>query len=378
MALMPFVADQPGWFLGHMRRLGFWLDQRLHALWVVGLGVGALVTGRLAPLIDEHGEPGSVATVLTSLAFLLGLAAFGITWLSNLQTDGRRGLLGAIVARLRATAQLMELDIREFQHSPTYLKLVLSGQWYAAAGVVVLSAVSAVSVLLWLSDPSEPPSTFRRLSALMVVIGLAQSRVAANYRVVAATPEELEESVAAASKLAAIVDLSESLPPSFINGYTALHRILIALTQWQGTRYANSRGAGAGWPDEAGYRAALERHLRRHLPASRIERTKWLGRTRADGIAGIVIDDMVVIDVARGFEPTSAARAIARLSDVGRTWRGKPMILAIFEAPRELVFQSAATASLIELHDRFPMLTVRMPTDRGETVAPAQRSPGDA
>ena len=125
-------------------------------------------------------------------------------------------------------------------------------------------------------------------------------------------------------------------------------------------------------------RAALERHFQRHLPASRIKRAKWLGRTRADGIAGIVIDDMVVIDVARGFAPESAARALARLSDVGRTWRAKPMILAIFEAPREAVFQSAATASLIELHDRYPMLTVRMPTDPGPTEASAQRSPADA
>ena len=210
----------------------------------------------------------------------------------------------------------------------------------------------------------------------MLLLGLALARGAARYRIVAPRPEELEESVAAANGLAALVDLSESLPPSFIDGYTPLHRILIALTQWRGTRYASPRSVGSDWPDEAGYRAALERHFRRQLPACRIEGERWLGRQRADGIAGIVIDDMVVVEVARGFDPESAARAIARLSDLGRTWRDKPMILAIFEAPREPVFQSAATASLIELHERFPQLTVRMPFERGE--AESQPSPAEA
>jgi hypothetical protein len=379
MALMPFVADKPGWLLGHTRRLGFWLDERLHNLWGAGLVAGGLICGILAPLIDQGGdEPRSVATLLASLALLLGLAAFAVTWLGNLQTDGRRGLLAASGARLRGAAQLLDVDIRELSHSPIHLKLFLSGQWLAAAGFLGLMAVSAGSVMLWLSDLSEPPNAFRWLSGLMLLVGFAVARVAARYRVVAPTPEELEESVVAATKLAAIVDLSESLPPSFIDGYTPLHRILIALTQWRGTRYARPRSAGADWPDEAGYRAALERHLRRHLPACRIERAKWLGRTRADGIAGIVVDDMVAIEVARGFDPNSAARAIARLSDVGRTWRGKPMILAIFEAPREPVFQSAATASLIELHDRFPMLTVRMPVDPDQTEASSRPSPEEA
>lgn len=379
MALLPFVADQPGWLLGHTRRLGFWLDERLHALWGVGLVAAGLTCGILAPLIDQRGdEPGSVVTVLASLGLLAGLAAFGVTWLSNLQTDARRGLLRAIGARARGAAQLLEVDIRELSGSPNHLKVFLSGQWLARAGLVGLSAVSLGSVMLWLSDMGEPPNALRWLSGLMLLLGLAVARVAARYRIVAPTAEELEESVAAATQLAAIVDLSESLPPSFINGYTPLHRILIALTQWRGTGYASPRSAGADWPDEAGYRAALERHFQRHLPACRIERAKWLGRTRADGIAGIVIDDMVALDVARGFEPQSAARAIARLSDVGRAWRGKPMILAIFEAPRELVFQSAATASLIELHDRFPMLTVRMPADQGPTEVSAQPAPDAA
>lgn len=370
MDLLPFVADQPGWLLGHTRRLGFWLEERLQGRWGLVWAAAGLVCGILAPLIDQRGdEPGSAATVLASFGLLLALVAFGLTWLSKLQTDERHGLLWAIGARLRGAARLLALDIRELGHSPLHLKAVSYGRWLAAAGLLGLSALSAGSVMLWLSELHEPPNAVRWLSGSMLLLGLSVARFAARSRIVAPTPEELEESVAAATKLAAIVDLSESLPPSFINGYAPLHRVLIALTQWRGPRDASPRGAGSDWPDEAGYRAALERHFQRQLPASKIEREKWLGRSRADGIAGIVIDDMVLIDVARGFHPTSAARAIARLSHLARTWRGKPMILTIFEASREPVFQSAATASLIELHERFPLLTVRMPVASEEPGA---------
>jgi hypothetical protein len=166
--------------------------------------------------------------------------------------------------------------------------------------------------------------------------------------------EELGESVAAAKRQAPLVDLSDSLPPSFIEGHTTLHRIMIALSQWR----------QMPWPDQAGYRAALERHFQHHLPACRIEREKWIGRSRGHGIADFVIDDMVLIQVTHGFGPAISARAVAQLNDLGRTWAGKPMILAIFDAPHEAVFQSAATLSLVELHDRLPLVSVRMPAQQ--------------
>ena len=41
------------------------------------------------------------------------------------------------------------------------------------------------------------------------------------------------------------------------------------------------------------------------------------------------------------------------------------MILCIFDASREAVFQSTATSSLVNLHDDYPLLTVRMPRHAG-------------
>jgi hypothetical protein len=111
--------------------------------------------------------------------------------------------------------------------------------------------------------------------------------------------------------------------------------------------------------------AALERHFQRHLPASQVEREKWLGSTRDDGVASLVIDDIVLIEVARHFAPAGAARALARVSDLAPRWPAKPIILAIFDAPREAVFQSAATSSLVYLHDDYPLVTVRMPKHHG-------------
>jgi hypothetical protein len=168
------------------------------------------------------------------------------------------------------------------------------------------------------------------------------------------SPDDESESVAAATQLSPIVDLAEPLPTSFIGENTSLHRTLIALSQWPARQ----------WPDESAYQLALERHFRRRMPQARIEREKWMGRTRRDGLADIVIDDTVLIAVKHGFRKASADRAIEQMRRYARTLPGKPMILTVFDAPREAVFESAATPALFDLHRRHSVLTARMPTRR--------------
>jgi hypothetical protein len=109
------------------------------------------------------------------------------------------------------------------------------------------------------------------------------------------------------------------------------------------------------------YRAALERHLQRQLPGCRIEREKRLIHGRRDAAADLLIDELVVIQVQHGFRNSSADHAVDQARRTARGWAGKPLVLVIFDAPRDAIFSSAATSALLELHERFPMLTARMP-----------------
>lgn len=349
---VPPAADGSRRIAGPLLRVGEWVDARMHDHWTGALAAGALARGILAPLVDGRAEePLHTASVLASLGALVGLAAFGLAELSKLRCGDGRSYLQAAWARLRGSAQLLALDVRELRRSARDLQLFLWGRMLALVGLVGWVGVSCWSLLALFYGVPHPPGALAFPSGCLLLAGLAAMALAKRSAVVAPAPEELEESVAAATRLAAIVDLSESLPPSFIDGHTPLHRILIALAQWRGGR----------WPDAEGYRAALERHFQRQLPASRIESEKWLGRARGDGVADLFIDGMVLIEVSAGFSPTRAARAIGRVSELASKGSGKPVILVIFDGAHEAVFQSAARLSLLELHDRFPLVSVRMP-----------------
>lgn len=348
LAVLPLLADKPGWLTEQVRRLGFWVDDVMHARWGIALVAAALLCGFVVPYVGERG--GAAARVL-SLGLFVGLLAYGLTWLGKLRPAQGQWLVGAALARLRGSVGQLWPDPLELEHVPRHRRILESGPLLAGLGLFLVAS-GCIDVFVGSSWAGTPLYlAVRFMGASLLIVGVGLQHFAGRFRVVKPTPEELEESMAVAAQLAALVDLSESVPPSFIGGYTPLHRILVALTQWR----------GRARPDEASYRAALGRHFQRQLPFSKIESEKWLGRSRQDGIADLVIDDMVLIEIARGFHPASAARALSHVNDLARTWRGKPMLLVIFEGDRAAVFQSVATTSIVELHDRFPLVSVRMP-----------------
>jgi len=337
-------------------QLGLWVDDFMHDRWPLALLAAAIVCGLLSPFTDEPGEvAGSTPSVLPATALFVGLFAFGLAWASKLPSEAEGGKLAAALARVQGATRLLLDDLRTLGGAPRNLRLFAIGQALALIGLGGLVLSCGLGLGAALLGSSERATGVAFSSGLLLLIGVSAAQFARRASVVAPAPDELGESLSAARGLAALVDLSEPLPPSFIDGHTPLHRILIALSQWR---------AGS-WPDDAGYLAALERHFQRHLPASQVEREKWLGPSRGDGIASLVIDDIVLLEVARDFTPSAAARSLARVSELLPRWPAKPIILAIFDAPRETVFQSAATSSLVNLHDDFPLLTVRMPENRG-------------
>lgn len=337
----------------HALRLSLWLDELMHGRWSVALASLALVCGLVPPLLDSlSADPVSTLNLVASVVWFSGLATFGIARINGLRNDDGGWDLSIVGTRIWTSSSLLVEDLKEFARSPRHLQLVLTGQVLAVLGLTGLTLVSWRSFVRLVFGWNDPPSVLRLLSGLMILSAVGLIWQAARGASVATAPEGLAKSVTAAAKLPALVDFSQPLPAAFIGGHTPLHQVLIALSQWRARQ----------WPDQAAYRAALERHFQRHLPGCRIERERWLGRSRKDGLTDIVIDDMVLIEVRHGFRTTSADGAIEQMRTHARTWPGKPMILAVFDASREAVFESDVTPALVDLHQRFPMLTARMPT----------------
>jgi hypothetical protein len=342
--------------LPHSVRLNFWLEDLLRGAWGGALLIVALVFGIAAPLLDSlRADQLAPLSLTASILLLLGLSVLGFARLSTLQDQAGAWAPAGLPTRLRSGFRLLGEDLRQFDRSPRHLRLSTAGQLLTRLGLAGLALASCIDVLSRIEDPPEPAAVLRVLCGLVLLIGILLGHLALRRSPLAAPgPEDLAESLAAAAKLPPIIDLSEPLPVSFIGGYTLLHRSLVVLSQWR----------GSPWPDQAGSRAALERHFQRELPASRVEGNKWLGRSRRDGVADLVIDDLVLIEVQQGFGKTSADRALARLQTRARSWPGRPIILAIFEAPREALFESAATPGLLELHQQCSLVTARMPVRR--------------
>jgi hypothetical protein len=333
--------------------VGARLDELMHGHYRLALALVAGACGLLAPFFD-YVRDGRVAvlSVLASFALLTGYAAFALAWLSRWPTAAGDFRWGAVGQRLATSVELFAFDLKQVDRSPNYLKVDLVGRALTLLGLLGLGLTSLFTLLALVFSPSVPPSGLRVLSGIILGAGLVLMQSAMLTAPVAApAPEDLAECVAAAAKLPAILDLSEPLPSAFIGGHTPLHRCLVALSQWRARHL----------PDEVACRAALERHLQRELPGCRIEREKWLGHALASGVADIVIDDMLVIQVARGFDDSRAPRALQQLDRQVQSWPGKPVILAVFDAARPAVFDSAAGVSLLERHQRNPLIAARMP-----------------
>jgi hypothetical protein len=335
--------------------LGRVLDEIMHERWRAALALLALACGILPPLLDGLSETED-ATVSLVASFLvpLGLATFGLAWMSRPRSAHGLDTKHAM-SRVRAACARLTHDLSELRHSPRYLRLALAGQVAALAGVAGITLSSLLSLLRALVGSFDPPSLFRLLCGILALAGAGLSFFARRAAPAAAPgPDDFAESVAAARHLPPLVDLEEPLPASFIGGYTTFHKALVVMAQWR---------ADPG-PDEDSCRAALERHLQRHLSGCRVERDRWLGPRRRDGVASLLVDGMILIEVWQGFAASDAERALAAMRGHARRWADKPMILCVFGAPRAALFESAVTASLVELHEAAPFVAARMPTRR--------------
>jgi hypothetical protein len=334
-------------------RLSVWLDEVLHGRWLWALaGVGVLC-GFIAPGVDYIATRGHATLAgFTWLCCTLALALLGISQLNSLRDDA--GLWDPRLALLRAQSGLRLLvdGFERFQDSPRHLRLALIGQTLTATGLCSVAWSATVAGLRWLFGLDAAASSLPVLSALLLLAGVASLWQSARI-----TPrpglflQDFGNCLAAALELPAIVDLSEPLPEAISRGTTGLHECVVALAQWR----------PRAWPDERAYRVALGLHLQRQLPGAKIECERWMGASRLDGVLDLVINGMIVIGVQRGFDASGAERAIGQMSGYARAWSGKPLLLAVFEAPRDAMLGNPHAAPLSDAHKEFGLLTVRMP-----------------
>jgi hypothetical protein len=335
-------------------RLSVWLDEVLHGRWhwaVVGF---ALACGFIAPGLDHLAmASGSTMGFFTFLFALLGTAAFGLAKLNGLRSDDGQWDPRIALNRTRAAALLFVESFERYAQSPRYLQRVLIGEAFGAVGIAGLLWAGFIGFGRWIFSSHAPASSLPFVSGSFLLLGVGSVLYARSMGPKPAfSLQESGNSLSAAAQLIPIIDLAQPLSEALSQGTTTLHKTVVALSRWRPRE----------WPDEAAYCAALERHLARQLPTCKIERERWVGRTRLDGVIDIVIDGMLVIAVKHGFYKAQADRAVAQVHGYARAWSGKPMLLAIFESPPEAIFKSPSTTSLMELHKDLAVVSVRMPT----------------
>ena len=335
-------------------RLSVWLDESLHDRWLWVLGALGLC-GFVAPGLDYLVSRGATTLgPITWLFTLLGLSALALARVNALRDDAGLWDPRAVLVRARAGLALLIEGFEHFADSPLHLRLSLAGQLATLVGLASLAWAGFLAAVRTLFGLDGSTSSLPFLGGLLLLAGVVLLQRAARTT---PTPglflQDFGNCLAAALELPPLVDLSEPLPETFALGTTVLHESVLALASWK----------PRSWPDEAAYRAALERHLQRQLPGAKIEHERWMGPSRLDGVLDLVINGMIVVGVQRGFGPASAQRAIGQMSGYARAWSGKPMILAVFEAPREALLESPHAQPLIDAHRSSGLLTVRMPVD---------------
>ncbi|MEY4549557.1 MAG: hypothetical protein RL685_5752, partial [Pseudomonadota bacterium] len=333
-------------------RLSVWLDELLHERWLWALGAIGVICGFLAPSVDYLLSDGTATLgVIGWLCSCVLLALLAVSRLNGLRNDAGQWDPRVLLGRLKASFWLLIESLEHWDRSPRHLRLTLVGEG------LLLMGLGGVVWGCGLSTLRLPVLGGLLTSLPFLSGGLLLGGIVVLVRALQATPvpavflQDFGNALAATAELPALVDLGEPLPEPFTRGTTALHETVLALARWRPRQ----------WPDESAYRAALARHLERQLPSSKIERERWMGDSRLDGVVDLAINGMIVIGVKRGFDNATAERAIGQMSRLARTWSGKPLLLVVFDAPRDAIVQASMTPPFFDAREQFSLLTLRMP-----------------
>lgn len=336
------------------RALDEWLRERRSVLLVTLAALAAFI----APALDAaFGNPRRGATVIVANLVLFFLWILWLAWLGKLRND--QGVWDHRVAfsRFGTRFRLVLGDLGALGAAPPALRWRVVEHALAGVGLAGLgiSAALTISQLVWgTPEKTAPLSVVYAASSLLVVASVYARRRVHQMPVPFGAPPDV--TAPAVALFPAVVDLSLPLSPSVAGGGTLIHQILEALSEWQPQDY----------PNRDSYWAALERHLMRHLGWAHVEREHWLGEQRSDGVAQLIVNRGVVLEVVRGFDASIGERLATKMRALAKVWRGKPVLIVVFDASRAELMNGPGAAALEALHQAYPILTVRMPSARPE------------
>lgn len=331
-----------------------WIDDWLRERHAVLLGTLAAISAILAPVFDVLlGSTQQGATVIAANLALFFLWALAFAWLGKLRNDAGAWDYRIAFTRIATGVRLTLADLKSFAALPQPLRWRVTSEmagWLGIGGLALASGLT-LTHLVW-SWPAGTGLLFlwRLFSGSCIVLSVIAGREAQNLPPgLSPTPDVTAPAVAL---FPAVLDLSLplSVPPA--QAATPLLQLLEVLSQWE----------PRSLPNQDSYLAALERHLMRRLGGARIERERLLGQHRVEGVAHLMLDDALLIEVVRGFDAEIAERVTAKLRRFAKIWRGKPALILVFDASRAELTNGEGTPLLEALHQSYPMLTLRMPS----------------
>lgn len=309
----------------------------------------------LGPALDawQH-NVAPVWTVVLANTMLLLLWVLALAWLGAMRDDAGESTGAFAWRRLRMLGASLFRGYEELRGAAARVRWQSAGRHLVLFGCLLLifrgSSVLA-AVALGAEVLPESGAVLLGVGCACFVLGVALLQWAA-WGTRNATATELAHARSSIGALTAIVDLNRDVGRQF-SGPDPVSLTLSALAQW---RLRTIRK----YPDVHAYKEALERHLRLHVHAFKCRREIWLGRTRDDGIADLLIGGVVWVGIARGFSADLAEQVLAEVRRYPKTWADKPKLLVIFDASHRDVFDNAAVAALQQLHEQASLVAVRM------------------
>jgi hypothetical protein len=312
--------------------------------------------GMAGPSLDWlQGNPQPVWTVLVNNAMLVLLWAALFGWLGAVRDDAGAFDGQAVMRRCKVLWRALLEGYQELRGSEPRARWSSLGAHLVFAGGL-LFIVRGITIVIAVSLGSH--ETVAGTTAGLLWLGSAYFGLGvmvltkATFGVGNASPEAAQRAKVSLAELPAIIDLTRDAGRQFGDG-DPLCVTLSALAHWRARQLRS-------YTDVVAYQLALERLLRLRVGNLKCRREVWLGRGRANGIADLVLGRLLLIQVARGFSPQNASRAIDQIRLCQRKWPSRPKLLVVFDASQCEVFEKATVAALQSLREEASTITVRM------------------
>lgn len=335
------------------------IDRRLAGRRTTAVAILVFVGGVVGPFVDWTRSSSStqpVCTVVVTNVLFVVLWALFFAWLGGLRDEEGNWNGWLFISRLKVLWVSFWQGFAELRDSDMSVKLANFGTLAIAGGCVILAGRSVGIVASVVLDAEKSFSDLDQKLVLggvgLCVLGVVLWAKALFGGGTDATEDDTDQVCTDLGQLPALLDLQERHDQNF-GDRDPLRVALSALAKWRVRKTQI-------YQHEKYYQAALERHFRRYAKHLKCRREVWMGEDRQDGIADLILGNLVLIEVKRGFSKTSADRAIGQLFAYKQKWEGKPKLLVIFDASRRDVFESTATSTLKNLHAQAETITVRM------------------